>query len=101
MNDNIVGQRADVPEGVFAAEDLEFRDGFAVSKYTDQSSQPEDVVEMTVREQDAGEVFETSLGSFDLAQSSFSAIDDEAGLIVFYDEGGKSPLCGGRCGGGS
>lgn len=85
MKDNIVYQRADAPEGVFVAEDLEFRDGFAVSKYTDQSSQPEDVIEMTVHEQDAGEVFETSFGSFDLAQGSFSAIDEEAGLIVFYD----------------
>ena len=50
-----------------------------------QSTQPQDVIEMTVRQQNASQIFKASARLQDLTLCAFTAIDQKPILIMFDD----------------
>jgi hypothetical protein len=58
------------------------------------------MVQVPVRQQDAGQALETGSGLQDLALRSFSAVNEEAVLVMADNSSRKSTL-GGGCGSGS
>jgi hypothetical protein len=82
------------------AKDIEFIDRFPAQERGHQSAKPEDVIEMTVRKKDAGEILEARARLQDLALRALTAVDQKTILIVLDDLRGKTAFRG-RCGGGS
>jgi hypothetical protein len=64
------------------AEDFEFINRLPTQESAEQPAQPEDMIEMSVREQDARQAFESDPRLQNLALGSFAAIDEETVFVV-------------------
>ncbi len=82
------------------AENLEFVNRLPAQERAEQTAQPENVIEMTMREQNAIQVFESQTRLQDLPLRAFAAIHQKAILVVLHHLRRKSALGrrgGGRC----
>jgi hypothetical protein len=61
-------------------------------KNCDQAGQPQDMVQVTMRKQDAPEMSKFSFRLLDLARCSLPAIDKKVEITVLHGQRGKSPL---------
>jgi len=78
--------------------DIQFFNGFPSQKCTEQSPQPKDVIEMSVREQDLCEIFETRSRLQYLSLRALATIHKKTIFIMFYDLCRESAVCRGRRG---
>ena len=91
---------ADAFQRPTAAEDLQLFDRLPAREGRDQPCQAQDVVEVTVGDQDAVEALEAQARLEDLALGALAAVDQEAVLVVDDHLGGEAaPDGGGRSGG--
>jgi hypothetical protein len=91
--DNTVQQIMDAVEGGPPGKDIEFLNRFPTQKGAEQPAQSEDVIEMTMRQKNACEIFETDTRLQDLTLCALTAVDQKTVLIMFDDLGGKPALC--------
>ncbi len=96
-----VEQVVDAVERPPAAVNVELLDGLPAHEGGEQPGQPEDVVQVTVGDENVAQVPEADAGLQDLALGAFAAVDQEAELVVLDDLGGEAALGGGGGGGGA
>jgi hypothetical protein len=89
-------QSLDTFERGASAKDIQFLDRFPAQERAEQTSQPEDVIKMPMRDQYAREVLESRAGLKDLSLRAFAAINQKTIFIVFDDLCRKPASCGGR-----
>src|SRR5512135_505356 len=80
--------------------DLQLLDGLPTQKGAKQAAKAENMVQMPMRQQHAGEVPETRARLKDLALRALTTIDQEAVFIVLDDQRREAALGrwrGGRC----
>ena len=85
--DHIVEQVMDAVERPLAAVDVHFLDGFPAHEGGEQPCQAEDVVQVTVGDENIAQVPEADAGLQDLALGALAAVDQEAEFIVLDDLG--------------
>ncbi len=90
--DHTVDQVMDPVEGGAAAEDIQLLDRLPAHECGHQTGQPEDMVEVTMRQQDAGQVLEPGTRLQDLALGALPTIHQKSIFIMFDDLGRESPL---------
>ncbi|OGO10352.1 MAG: hypothetical protein A2Z66_06185 [Chloroflexi bacterium RBG_13_66_10] len=74
--------------------DLEVVDRFPAGERGEKAGQPEDVVEVTVGDQNAVETAEPDSGAEDLPLSSLAAVDQETLVTVAHHLGGEAAVDG-------
>ena len=90
-----VQQVADTLQRVRAAVNLEAVNGFPAHEGGEQPAKPENVVEVSVGDEDAVEALKADAGLQDLALGTLAAVDQEAVLILLDEVGGQVALGGG------
>ena len=75
---------------------FEFVNRLPAQERTEQPAQPKDVIEMSMRQQDAREILEARARLQDLALCAFAAINQETIFIVFDNLRRKPALRRGR-----
>src|SRR5688572_6994105 len=90
----------DTVERGAAAEDIQLLNRFPAQECTEQAAQPQDVVEMPMREEDAREILKARARLQDLTLCPFTTIDEKTVFIMFDDQSREAAF-GGRRGGGS
>ena len=75
----------DSVEGSSPGEDIQFINCFPSQERTEQSAQTQDVVKMSMCEEDAGEILKARSRLQDLALSPLSAVDQKTIFIMFDD----------------
>jgi hypothetical protein len=75
-------------EGEFSGMDLQVVDRLPAQEGGKQSTQPKDVIQVTVGDEDVVEVLESQPGLQDLALGALAAVDEKAMLIMFHQLGG-------------
>ena len=94
-----VEQVMDAVERPFATENIQFLDGFPAHECGEQAGQAEDVVEMTVGDENVVQVPEAEAGLQDLTLGALAAVNEEAEFVVL-DDLRRKPAPGRRGGGG-
>jgi len=77
---------------VLAAQDVDLINGLPTHKGGDKASQPQNVIEVTMREQNIIEALEANSRFEDLALGAFAAIDEEAIFFVLHHQCGQTPF---------
>jgi len=93
--DYAMEQVVDAFQGPASAEDLDALDSFPTGEGGNQSGQTKDMIQVTVRDQDAVQAFEPQPRLHDLSLCSLTAIDQEA-VLVMDNNLGRQPATGGR-----
>src|SRR5512135_561660 len=89
----------DAVQGPLAAIDVHFLNRLPTHEGGEQPCQPEDVVKMSMGDQDMAEILKAQAGLQDLALGALTAIDQEAVFIVLDDLCRQSTFGGGGRGG--
>jgi len=82
---HIVNQRVDTIERGAPAKDIELIDRFPSKKGTEQTAQSEDVIEVSVCEQNVVDILKPRARLQNLSLCAFAAIHQKAIFIVFDD----------------
>ena len=84
--DNIINQSANTIQCPTSAEDFKLINCFPAHERADQAAEAEDVIEVTMRQQDARQMPEADTGLQNLTLCAFAAVNEKTIFVVRDDK---------------